>query len=177
MWMMERGLTSRTFWAVRPCTVAFQLVLIYGVDRMAAEIEAATQFILGVPAEFVPMTMVIALVIGLICTFAVSLPGFYEQDKTVARQNGGKISYGINYLSANIVVVAICVIASLAVIGWYIDASGITATSGLCNAIALVVSVIIGLGGSKFLALPFVESLRDKAKAADARAQASKKTE
>ncbi len=131
--------------------------------------EAATQYILGVPAEFVPMTMVIAMVVGLICTFAVSLPGFYEQNKVVARTNGGRISYGINYLSANIVVVAVCVIASLEIIGWYIDASNVTATSGLCNAVALVVSVIVGLGGSKFLALPFVESLRDKAKAAAAR--------
>lgn len=138
---------------------------------MAAEIEAAANLILGVPAEYIPVTMVIAMVVGLICTFAVSLPGFYEQDKEVARKNGGKITYGISYLSSNIIIVAVCVIASLVMIGWYADASGASVSSGLCNSIALVVSVVIGLGGSKFLALPFVESIRDKAKAQAARTE------
>lgn len=138
---------------------------------MAAEVGETMNLILGVPAEFIPVTMVIAMVVGLICTFAVSLPGFYEQDKEIARKNGGRITYGISYLSSNIVIVAVCVVASLVMIGWYADASGVAVTSGLCNAIALVVSVIIGLGGSKFLALPFVESIRDKAKAQAARTE------
>nr|DAH33944.1 MAG TPA: hypothetical protein [Caudoviricetes sp.] len=151
--------------------IGCEIVLIIGVDKMAAEIEAAANYILGVPAEFIPVTMVIAMVIGLVCTFAVSLPGFYQQDKEIARKNGGKITYGISYLSSNILIVAICVVASLAMIGWYADASGVQVTAGLCNSMALVVSAIIGLGGSKFLALPFVESIRDKAKADVARAK------
>ena len=157
--------------------VAVQVVLIIGVDSMAAEIEA-TQYILGVPAELVPTTIVLAMVIGLICTFAMSLPGFYEKDKEIARKNGGKVVYGLSYLSSNIGIVAVCIVASLAIIGWYADAASVVPTSGLCYCIALVVSVIVGFGGSKFLALPFVESIRDKAKAKAAREEKAKqKTE
>lgn len=138
---------------------------------MAAEIEAAAEYILGVPAEYVPMAMIIAMVCGLLCTLAVSLPGYYAQDKKIARENSGKLTYGISYLSSNILTVVIAVVGSLVVIGWYADASGVAMNAGLCNTIAVVVSVIVGFGGEKFLALPFVESLRDKAKAKDARTQ------
>lgn len=131
----------------------------------------AVNYILGVPAEFVPMIMVIALVVGMVGTFAMSLPGYYAQDKAVARSGGEKISYGISYLAANILTVVACVILSLLVTGWYIDASGVTATSGLCCAFAVVISAIVGFGGSSYISLPFVESLRDKAKAADARSE------
>lgn len=168
--MTERTLTSRLFWGMRGCTVAVQLILIYGVERMVTEAESM-QYILGVPAEFVPTVMVIALVVGLICTFAMSLPGYYAQDKKVARENGGKLTYGLSYLSSNILIVVICVVLSLIIIGWYLDASGAVASGGLCYAIALVVSVFVGLGGSKYITLPFVEALRDKAKAADARSK------
>lgn len=172
------SLRSRLAWTARSVCTAVEIVIIIGVDRVASEIEAASEYILGVPAEFVPVTMVIAMAIGLICTLAVSLPGYYEQDKELARKNGGKIAYGLSYLSSNIAIVAVCVIASLALIGWYADASGVAVTSGLCNAFALVVSVVVGLGGSKFLSLPFVECIRDKAKAKDAReAKAKAKTE
>lgn len=134
----------------------------------------AMQYILGVPAEYVPMTMVIALVVGLICTLAMSLPDYYEQDKTVARSGGEKISYGLSYLSANIVTVIGCVILSLIFIGGYLSATGATGSLNLCVAFAVVTSLCFGLGGSKLITLPLVESYRNKAKAADAR---STKTE
>ena len=179
MWWMERGLTSRTFWMLRSCTVSFQLILIYGVEKMAEEIEAAVQYILGVPSEFVPMAMVIALAFGILTTFALSLPDFYEQDKTVARASGGKIVYGIKYLSANAAVIVACVVGTLVITGWYIEASGAVANAGLCNGFAFVISIVIGLIGTKIFTLPFVECARNKIKADEAREEykASHKTE
>lgn len=145
---------------------------------MAGEIETAVQYILGVPSEFVPMAMIIALVFGILTTFALSLPEFYEQDKAVARENGGKITYGIKYLSANILVVIACVIGSLVITGWYLEASGAVANAGLCCGFAFVVSIIIGLIGTKLYTLPFVECFRNEAKANEAReAFQTKKTE
>ncbi len=154
---------------LKVCSIPLQIALIYRVDKMISDTEAVN-YILGVPAEFVPMTMVIALVVGLIGTFAMSLPAYYEQDKIVARSGGEKLSYGLSYLSANIITVIACVVLSLVIIGWYAEASGAIVTGGLCYAVAFVVSIFIGFGGSKLVSLPFVESYRNKAKAADARA-------
>ncbi len=166
---MERTLVSRGFWILRACTILLQVAIIYRVDKMISDADAMN-YILGVPPEFVPMIMVIALIVGMIGTFAMSLPDYYSQDKVVARSGGEKLSYGLSYLAANILTVVACVILSLVATGWYLNATGALATSGMCCAFAVVVSAIIGFGGSYYVSLPFVECLRDKSKAAEARA-------
>ncbi len=135
---------------------------------MSQELEAATTLILGVPPEFVPSVLVLSIVIGVATTFAMSLPGYYAQDKKIARESGGRLVYGLSYLSSNIVAIVACGVLSLLLIGWYLDATGAVATSGLCLGMAFVTSLVIGLGGSKFL-LRLVEAFRDHAKATEAR--------
>lgn len=162
------SLTSIPAWIGRSAYTIAEIVLILGVDKVATEAAEAVETILNIPSEFVPTILVFVLVIGVIITFAKSLPNYYEARKDTARSKGEAIAYGMDYLVNNVMSIIVTVVGSLILTGWVIG-EGIVDGSTLYNAgiTAAVIAVVVAIAGDAFLTR-ILEARRDKAKAADA---------
>lgn len=151
------------FWAVRTvCSIT--LIVLMWRDNMTAE-----DMILSLPAEFFPVAFVLCALIGFAITGIRSYGSFKAQDKTVARESGGKLAYGMNFLTENIVVVIGCAILGPVLAGCYYQAAGADPNLWGVIGIAATVAAIIGWGGDVLLKT-FLEARRDGAKATEARA-------
>lgn len=159
------------FWAVRTlCSIT--LVLLIWRDNMTAE-----DMILSLPAEFFPVAFALCALIGFLITGIRSYGSYKAQDKTVARESGDKLSYGMNFLTENIAVVIGCAIIGPVLAGCYYQAAGADPNLWGVIGISATVAAILGWGGDTLLKT-FLEARRDSAKADEARtAKTETKTE
>lgn len=154
---------SPQLWAVRTvCSIA--LILLIWSDTMTAE-----EMILSLPAEFFPIAFALCALIGFAITGIRSYGSWKAQDKTVARDTGDILAYGMNFLTENIAVVIGCALIGPILTGCYYHAAGVDPNIWGVIGISATVAAILGWGGDKLLKT-FLEGRRDGAKADEARA-------
>ena len=160
---MDRTFQSPKFWLGKVLTTIVPIVYILWrrVEMETSELIALT------PAEFGPELLVMGFAIGALITFILSLCPYSEKAKEVARVSGGKLAYGMIYLSKNIIVLVLAGLASLIAPGYYYDLVAAVPTEGGCILIGVVAAAVVGLGGET-LASKAVEFLRNRQKTADA---------
>ena len=102
---LERILLSRTFWISRILTTAASLIITWRMILM-------TDTIICTPAEFLPILVVIGLVFTMIPTLLKAKAGFNDALKANLRSEGDGLSFGMDYLSANVIVIVLNYFAS-----------------------------------------------------------------
>lgn len=170
------SLTSRLAWVGRSAWTAIEIGLIIGVDNMA--IEEYSDTILNIPSEYIPALIVLYFAIGIVWTYFKGRAKFNAQDKDAARLNGGALTYGVNYLELNISVAIVTVLAGLILMGGAVGQGYVVLDSWIdVIAVGIVIGVICAVGSDYFLRYFGLESVRDAAKADEARAEFAAKTE
>lgn len=136
---------------------------------MAEDYADAVDTILNIPSEYVPALIVIVAVVSLIVTLARHYPAYAEQYKNVARSRGETIAYGLGYIETDMANIATGVVATIILTGWLIGQGIISAgTASDVYVTAAVIAVFAVYLGDKYILSPFHESIRDKAKGANA---------
>lgn len=156
---LERILLSRTFWISRILTTAASLVITWRMILM-------TDTIICTPAEFLPILVVIGLVFTMIPTLLKAKAGFNDALKANLRSEGDGLSFGMDYLSANIIVIVVGVVASVLIGGLVYDAIAAPAALSGCVVMAIVASLIIGTKGQEAATI-LIDIFRDKVKISD----------
>lgn len=145
---------------------------------MAEEYAEAVDTILNIPAEYVPVMILVVAVVSLIVTLARSYPAYTEQYKDDARTKGKAIAYGLGYIETNIVSIAAGIVATLILTGWLIGQGIIVADSALdVDVTAGVIAAFAVYLGNKYIIDAYHEGFRDKAKGDDALSEAAKPAE
>ena len=156
---LERILLSRTFWISRILTTAASLIITWRMILM-------TDTIICTPAEFLPILVVIGLVFTMIPTLLKAKAGFNDALKANLRSEGDGLSFGMDYLSANIIVIVVGVVASVLIGGLVYDAIAAPAALSGCVVMAIVASLIIGTKGQEAATI-LIDIFRDKVKISD----------
>ena len=156
---LERILLSRTFWISRILTTAASLIITWRMILM-------TDTIICTPAEFLPILVVIGLVFTMIPTLLKAKAGFNDALKANLRSEGDGLSFGMDYLSANVIVIVIGVVASVLIGGLVYDAIAAPAALSGCVVMAIVASVLIGTKGQEAATI-LIDIFRDKVKISD----------
>lgn len=156
---LERILLSRTFWISRILITAASLIITWRMILM-------TDTIICTPAEFLPILVVIGLVFTMIPTLLKAKAGFNDALKANLRSEGDGLSFGMDYLSANIIVIVVGVVASVLIGGLVYDAIAAPAALSGCVVMAIVASLIIGTKGQEAATI-LIDIFRDKVKISD----------
>ena len=130
-----------------------------------------TDTIICTPAEFLPILVVIGLVFTMIPTLLKAKAGFNDAVKANLRSEGDGLSFGMDYLSANVIVIVIGVVASVLIGGLIYDAIAAPAALSGCVVMAIVASVLIGTKGQEAATI-LIDIFRDKVKISDLRKKA-----
>ena len=169
--MMDHAMVSWVYWTPR---VVLTVVMIVLIKRDTMD---ANDLIMHLPAEFVPKVFVVAILAGLLITFARGFFKFSEEYKNQARTTGIRIAYGLDYLSKNIVVAILSGALAIVALGVFYSMTDIAPTQDACMAIGGGVALIIAWGGES-LANLILESIRNFSKGKDAlEIQKSEETE
>lgn len=159
--MMDHAMVSWVYWTPR---VVLTVVMIVLIKRDTMD---ANDLIMNLPAEYVPMVFMVAILAGLLITFARGFFSFSEEYKNQARTTGIKIAYGLDYLSKNIVVAILSGALAIVALGVFYTMVDIAPTQDACMAIGCGVALIIAWGGES-LANLILESIRNFSKGNDA---------
>lgn len=159
--MMDHTMVSWYYWTPRVILTAVAIALIKS-DSMDS-----TDLIMNLPADFVPKVFLVAIIAGLIITFARGLFNFSEEYKNQARTTGIKIAYGLDYLSKNIMVAILSGALAIVALGVFYTLTDAVPTQDACMAIGGGVALLIAWGGES-LANLILESIRNFSKGNDA---------
>lgn len=122
------------------------------------------------PTEYAPKLAMIGFIIGALVTFAIGLGKYYGNDKDQARAGQPKAAYGLSYLTLNIGVVVVTVLAAIIAPGMYFDGAVGVGVEQDYYLLGIVSASIVALGGDK-LFRTFLEGARDRSKAKEARTE------
>ena len=125
-----------------------------------------TDTIICTPAEFLPILVVIGLVFTMIPTLLKMKAGYNDALKANLRSGGDGLSFGMDYLSANVIVIVSGVVASVLIGGLIYDAIAAPAALSGCVVMAIVASLIIGTKGQEAATI-LIDIFRDKVKISD----------
>lgn len=139
---VERILLSRMFWASRILTTVISLVITWRVIFM-------TDVIMYTPAEFLPILVVVGLICTMVPTLLKAKASYDDAVKANLRSGGTGFSFGMDYLTANIAVIVIGVVATVLIGGAVYDAIGAEAQLSGCVVMGIVAALIIGFGGQE----------------------------
>lgn len=156
---LERILLSRTFWISRILTTAASLIITWRMILM-------TDTIICTPAEFLPILVVVGLIFTMIPTLLKMKAGFNDAVKANLRSGGDGLSFGMDYLAANVAVIVVGVVASVLIGGLVYDAIAAPAELTGCVVMAIVASLVIGIKGQEAATI-LIDIFRDKVKISD----------
>lgn len=164
-----RILLSRTFWASRILMTAASLIITWRVALM-------TEFVMYTPAEYLPILVVVGLICTMIPTLLKAKASYDDAVKADLRSGGTGFSFGMDYLTANVAIIIIGVVATVLVGGMVYDAIEAEPQMSGCIVMGIVTALVIGIGGQT-LASEIVDVFRNRGKISDLKALSGTTTE